>query len=160
MLLNADQLVEYINTRNLGAKAQVGYDVTLKEIKRINGGMVLSDKTLIEDYTPIMPTQSPTGKFLFKLEPDTYSITFEQGIKLDLNHSAFIRHRSSVLRNGGIITSGVYDPNFEVDEMGAVLIATKPLVIEKGARIAQVVIFENYLSEAYSGQFQKNKDIK
>lgn len=160
MLLNADQIVEYINTRNLGARAQVGYDLTLKEVKRINGGMVLSDKTIIEDYTPIPPYMSANGKMLFKLEPDTYSITFEQGIKLDLTHTAFIRHRSSVLRNGGIITSGVYDPNFEVEEMGAVLIATKPIVIEKGSRIAQVIIFENHLSQAYNGQFQKSKDIK
>lgn len=160
MLLNADQITEFLDTKGLGAKAQVGYDLTVKEIKRINGGMVLSDKTIVEDYTPVLPIQTPTGKFLFKLEPDTYSITFEQGIKLDLNHSAFVRHRSSILRNGGIITSGVYDPNFEVEEMGAVLIATKPISIEKGARIAQVIIFENHLSEAYNGQFQKSGDIK
>lgn len=160
MLLNADQITQFLNTRNLGAKAQVGYDLTVKEIKRINGGMVLSDKTIVEDYTPILPTQTPTGKLLFKLEPDTYSITFEQGIKLDLNHSAFIRHRSSVLRNGGIITSGVYDPNFEVDEMGAVLIATKPISIEKGARCAQLLVFENHEAEAYNGQFFGKNDIK
>lgn len=160
MLLNADQVTKFLNTRNLGAKAQVGYDLTLKEVKKVNGGMVLSDKTIIEDYTPLMPTQTPTGKLLYKLEPDTYSITFEQGIKLDLNHTAFIRHRSSVLRNGGIITSGVYDPNFEVEEMGAILIATKPIAIEKGARIAQLIMFENYTSEAYNGNFQSYRDYK
>jgi deoxycytidine triphosphate deaminase len=160
MLLNADQVESFLNTRNLGAKAQVGYDLTLKEVKRINGGMVFADKTVVEDYTPITPTLSPTNKLLFHLEPDTYSVTFEQGVKLDLNHTAFIRHRSSVLRNGGIITSGVYDPNFEVDEMGGVLIATKPIVIERGARVAQLIIFENYEAEAYNGQFLGEKDIK
>lgn len=160
MILNADQITGFLNTRGLGAKAQVGYDLTVKEIKKIEGGMVLVDRTVVDEYKPIIPTQTQTGKLLYKLEPDTYSITFEQGIKLDLNHTAFIRHRSSILRNGGIITSGVYDPNFEVEEMGAVLIATKPISIEKGARIAQVVIFENYLSEAYNGQFQKSGDIK
>ena len=160
MLLNAYEVEEFLSTNGKGARAQVGYDLTVKEIKEINGGMVLSDKTLVEDYTPVMPTMSPTGKLLFKLAPSTYSVTFEQGIKLDLHHTAFIRHRSSMLRNGAIITSGVYDPNFEVEEMGAVLIATKPISIEKGARIAQVVLFENHLSEAYSGQFQKSGDIK
>jgi deoxycytidine triphosphate deaminase len=160
MLLNADQVESFLNTRNLGAKAQVGYDLTLKEVKRINGGMVFADKTVVEDYTPITPTLSPTNKLLFHLEPDTYSVTFEQGVKLDLNHTAFIRHRSSVLRNGGIITSGVYDPNFEVDEMGAILIATKPIVLEKGARLAQIIIFENNTSEAYNGQWQSHLDKK
>lgn len=160
MLLNSNSILQFLDTRGLGSKAQVGYDLTLKEIKRINGGMVLADKTIIDDYTPVLPVQTTTGKLLYKLEPDTYSITFEQGCKLDLNHTAFIRHRSSILRNGGIITSGVYDPNFEVDEMGAILIATKPLAIEKGARIAQIIVFENYTSEAYNGQFQKHNDRK
>lgn len=160
MLLNADQITKFLDTRDLGAKAQVGYDLTLKEVKRTNGGMVLSDKTIVDEYTPVLPIQTPTGKILFKLEPDTYSITFEQGIKLDLYHTAFIRHRSSILRNGGIITSGLYDPNFEVEEMGAMLVTTKPLTIERGARVAQVIIMENHLSEAYNGQFQGSKDLK
>ena len=100
------------------------------------------------------------NRFVFKLDPGTYSLTFEQGCKLDNKHTAFIRHRSSILRCGGIITSGVYDPSFYVDEMGAVLIATKPIMIERGARVAQLVIFENYEAEAYSGQFLGKKDIK
>lgn len=160
MLLSADKLVEFLNTRDLGAKAQVGYDLTVKEVKRINGGMVLADKTTVEDYATITPIKTPTDKIIYKLEPDTYSITFEQGCKLDSQHSAFIRHRSSILRCGGIITSGVYDPGFEVDEMGAVLIATKPIIIEKGARVAQIVIFENYETQAYSGQFLGSRDVK
>jgi len=65
-----------------------------------------------------------------------------------------------VLRCGGIITSGIYDPGFEVDEMGGVLIATKPIVIERGARVAQIIIFENSEAEAYNGQWMREKDIK
>ena len=44
--------------------------------------------------------------------------------------------------------------------MGAVLIATQPIIIEKGARCAQFYVFENYEAEAYNGQFQGSKDIK
>jgi dUTP pyrophosphatase len=107
-----------------------------------------------------MPTFTSNEKFIFTLQPGTYSLTFEQGIKLDANHTAFIRHRSSVLRCGGIITSGVYDPGFEVDEMGGVLIATQPMDIELGARVAQVIVFENSTAELYDGQWQKGKDVK
>jgi deoxycytidine triphosphate deaminase len=87
-------------------------------------------------------------------------LTFEQGVKLPSNKTAFIRHRSSILRCGGIITSGVYDPGFEVDEMGAVLIATQPITIEKGARVAQIIIFDNFDAELYAGQWQGTKDVK
>jgi len=86
MILNADRVLQYLETRGLGSKAQVGYDLTLKGVKSIDGGMVLSDKTVVEDYHDIYPTQSPTGKHLFKLDPGTYSLTFEQGCKLDNNH--------------------------------------------------------------------------
>jgi len=41
-----------------------------------------------------------------------------------------------------------------------VLIATKPIIIERGARIAQIIMFESQESQAYDGQWQGNKDIK
>lgn len=160
MLLNANEVETFLTTRGKGSKAQVGYDLTLKNVKAINGGIVTADKTQVDTYTEVSPFRSETGKFLYKLQPGTYSLTFEQGCKLDDRHTAFIRHRSSILRCGGIITSGVYDPGFEVDEMGAVLVATKPIMIELGARVAQIILIENHTSELYDGQFQKNKDIK
>ena len=160
MLLDAKQVEQFLDTKGKGAKAQVGYDLTLKEIKKIKGGIVLKESTGLSDYEPVMPTLTSNEKFIFELQPGTYSLTFEQGIKLDANHTAFIRHRSSVLRCGGIITSGVYDPGFEVDEMGGVLVATQPIDIELGARVAQVIIFENTTAKLYNGQWQKDKDVK
>jgi dUTP pyrophosphatase len=159
MILNADQVLEVLTTNGKGAKAQVGYDLTLKEVKSINGGTVLSDKTIVNSYNEV-PSSELEGKTRFTLEPGTYSLTFEQGVKLPSNKTAFIRHRSSILRCGGIITSGVYDSGFEVDEMGGVLIATQPITIEKGARVAQIIVFENYEAELYDGQWQGTKDVK
>ena len=160
MLLNAHEVEELLQTNGKGAKAQVGYDLTVKEIKKINGGIVMSDKTIINDYDVVTPINNTNDKFVFKLEPGTYSLTFEQGIKLPTNRTAFIRHRSSILRCGGIITSGVFDPGFEVDEIGAVLVVTEHMIIEKGARVAQIIIFENHEAEAYNGQWQSHLDKK
>lgn len=160
MLLNADQVTELLTTNDKGAKAQVGYDLTLKGVKKVNGGIVMSEKTIVDEYTEVLPSRNLNEKLVFKLEPGTYSLTFEQGVKLPTNRTAFIRHRSSILRCGGIITSGVYDPGFEVDEMGGVLIATQPIIIEKGARVAQIIMLENVSAEAYDGQFLGKKDIK
>jgi len=44
--------------------------------------------------------------------------------------------------------------------MGAVLIATRPITIEKGARVAQIIIFDNMAAELYDGQWQGTKDVK
>lgn len=160
MLLHAKQLESYLTTNNKGKKAQVGYDLTLESVNKINGGCVMADKTEINNYTKVESTLSNLGESIYILEPGTYSLTFEQGCKLDCYHTAFIRHRSSILRCGAIITSGVYDPGFEVEKMGGVLIATQNIIIQKGARVAQIIMMENYESELYNGQFQNTKDIK
>jgi deoxycytidine triphosphate deaminase len=160
MLNNANQVEQLLQTNGLGAKAQVGYDLTLKEVKRINGGSVLCERTGVADYSPVAITEANYGREVFNLPAGTYSLTFEQGIKLPTNKTAFIRHRSSILRCGSVITSGIFDPGFEVDEMGAVLIVTEPITIEKGARVAQVYIFDNNEADAYSGQWQGTKDVK
>ena len=159
MLNNADQVEQLLQTNGKGAKAQVGYDLTLKEVKQINGGAVFSDKTEVLPYLEV-PTFVKEGKTVYTLSPGSYSLTFEQGIKLPTNKTAFIRHRSSILRCGAIITSGVYDPSFYVDEMGAVLIVTRPITIQKGARVAQIIVFDNNDAEAYNGQWLGEKDYK
>ncbi len=87
-------------------------------------------------------------------------MTFDQGCKLPEDRTAFIRHRSSILRCGSIITSGVYDPGFEVDEMGGVMVVKEDIRIEKGARVAQVIMLENNSAELYDGQWQGTKDLK
>ena len=160
MLLNADQVAELLQTNNKGAKAQVGYDLTLKAVSKVYGGMVLKDKTVVEDYEPVQPVLSPTGKYIFTLEPGVYSLTFDQGCKLPENRTAFIRHRSSILRCGAVITSGVYDPGFEVDEMGGVMFVNSKMHVEVGARVAQIIMIENNTAELYDGQWQGAKDVK
>lgn len=168
MLLNAQEVESYLLTNNKGKRAQVGYDLTVKSINQVHGGSVYKDQTVLNDYTPIHSTVfRHKGDDLitkdvevYRLLPGTYSLTFEQGCKLPTNITAFIRHRSSILRSGGIITSGVFDPGFEVDEMGAILIATKGLTIEKGARVAQIIMMENMEAEAYAGQWQAGSDVK
>jgi len=159
MLNNANQVEQLLQANGKGAKAQVGYDLTLKEVKQIVGGTVSSDKTVVLPYLEV-PTFTKEGKIVYNLSPGSYSLTFEQGVKLPSNKTAFIRHRSSVLRCGATITSGVYDPSFYVDEMGAVLIATRPITIEKGARVAQIIVFDNNDAEAYNGQWLGEKDYK
>ena len=164
MLLNANQVEQMLVTNGKGKKAQVGYDLTVKDVKAIRGGILYADETQLEPYDQIetMSVQKKDGdhREVWSLKPGIYSVTFEQGCKLDDQTTAFIRQRSSVLRMGGTVTSGVYDPGFEVDEMGGVMTLTKSAVIEKGARLAQIIMFENFPAELYDGQWQKDKDVK
>ena len=65
MLLDSNKVEQFLDTKGKGAKAQVGYDLTLKGVKQINGGVVLKDKTELEDYVDVMPTFTSNEKFLF-----------------------------------------------------------------------------------------------
>ena len=164
MLLNANQVEQMLVTNGKGKKAQVGYDLTVTDVKSIRGGMLFADKTVLESYDEVKLTtfEKSEGDYrnAWVLTPGIYSITFEQGCKLDDKTTAFIRQRSSILRMGGTVTSGVYDPGFEVDQMGGVMTLTRTVVLEKGARLAQIIMFENNSAELYDGQWQKDKDVK
>jgi dUTP pyrophosphatase len=159
MFLNAHQ-IEPLIQGTPGKKAQVGIDLTVCDIKSIHGGALFKDKTELQPYaTKALDTfDGKEGWYL--ISGHAYSVTFDQGVKLGSIHTAFIRHRSSLLRMGWTCTSGVYDPGFEVDQMGAVLMGNCNIFIEKGARIAQIVVAENYNADLYNGQWQGQKDVK
>ena len=160
MLLNSNQILNHLVTNGKGERQQVGYDLTIHAIKKIHGGVITQDKTDPQPYDVILPGMGPTGKLMYSLSQGVYSLTFDQGIKLPSDRTAFIVHRSSVVRCGSFITSGIFDPGFETEQLGAVLFVVAPLSIEKGARVAQLFVHENYEAELYAGQWQGQKDRK
>ena len=159
MFLNAHQ-IEPLIQGTPGKKAQVGIDLTVCSIKQISGGVLYKDKTDLQPYTSIGECNFDGKEGWQLIAGFAYSVTFDQGIKLGSIHTAFIRHRSSLLRVGWTCTSGVYDPGFEVDQMGAVIMGSSNIFIEKGARIAQIIVAENYNADLYNGQWQGEKDVK
>lgn len=147
-----------------GKPAQVGYDLTLKQVNLIgcNGmqgkiGKVLKDKTHLTSYTPyeLVSLDGATGWLLYK---GTYDITFNEGCKIPDNRVAFIKQRSSLMRNGTLINSPVFDPGFETDFMGTIMIVSETIFIEENARVAQIYFHECRQSAVtYNGQFQGDK---
>lgn len=161
MLLNAEMIEKYITSKEKGVKAIVGIDLTVQKMRRIVGGSLWSDKTELDEYEDLEIFTHIDGRLFYSLEPGGYSVTFEQGIQLPDNVTGFIRHRSSMVRMGATITSGVFDPNFYTDNMGAVLFTIAPISIELKSRVAQLILMENYATtHLYNGQWQGSKDYK
>jgi deoxycytidine triphosphate deaminase len=179
-MLNAEQILEQslIKTENSkGKPAQVGYDLSAKSINKIGDpyspgyggyssfnpkpaiGMVLKDKTILNNYTP-SPLTKIDGVEGWLLYPGAYDITFHEGCKIAANRAGMIRQRSSLLRNGAIIASSIFDPGFETDNMGTIMIVTATIFIEKDARVGQMYFHEcDEVSEdkLYNGQWQGDK---
>jgi len=169
MYLNAKQILalNIIQMNGMGKEAQVGIDLTIKAISQIQNGIIMKDSAKILPYKEVesdfyqLNHEDPTQETeAWILAPGVYSLTFHQGVKLDTKHNGRVIHRSSILRSGAQITSGIFDPGFECDELGGTMFVHNPITIEKGARIAQFMVSENYESEAYNGNYQSTKDLK
>ena len=149
-----------------GKPAQVGFDLTLKQVNEIGVrsshipsvkiGKVLKDKTELTTYTPygLMNLDGVSGWLLYQ---GVYDITFNEGCKLPANRVAFIKQRSSLYRNGTIINSPVFDPGFETQMMGTLMYVHCPIFIEENARVAQIYFHECESAEMYNGQWQGDK---
>lgn len=163
-MLNSHQIVEEGLLKleeTKGKPAQVGYDLSLKAVNKIGLldtgageiGKVLKNKTELTTYTPVdtLKLGDVEGWLLY---PGTYDITFWEGCKIPNNRVAFIKQRSSMWRNGALINSPVFDPGFQTDSMGTIMLVTETIFIEKDARVAQIYFHECEPAEEYNGQWQ------
>ena len=168
-MLNVAQILDEGLLRLVHAKgkpAQVGFDITLKQVKKIGTspsnatlkkiGKVLKDKTELTTYTPV-DTINLDGVNGWLLYDGVYDITFNEGCKIPSNRVAFIKQRSSLYRNGTIINSPVFDPGFETEFMGTLMYVHETIFIEKDARVAQIYFHECEAAELYNGQWQNDK---
>lgn len=176
-MLNAKQILEKKLLKlehTKGKPAQIGYDLSLKAVNKIGDpnsihsiiefddykiGKVLANKTELTTYTPIelINLDGIKGWLLYQ---GVYDITFYEGCKIPDNYVGLIRQRSSMLRNGTVLHSSVFDPGFETDFMGTVMVVNETIFIEEGARVAQIYFHECepvHEEDLYNGQWQGDK---
>jgi deoxycytidine triphosphate deaminase len=167
MILNAEQLLEQglLNLDNAkGKPAQVGYDLSVKEINKVGGsiGMVLVDKTVLNTHTPVDKINLE-GKNGWLLYAGVYDVIMNEGCNIPSNRVALIRQRSSLMRNGAIITSSIFDPGFVTPNIGTYMVVLETIFIEQDARVAQVYFHECEPvapEQLYNGQWQNDKQRK
>jgi len=167
-MLNAKEILEeklIVLDNAKGKPAQVGYDLSIKSIKKLTGdGQVLKNKTIVNKLDTISMTEAMDLEGVevngWWLEPGTYDVTCNEGCNIHANRTAMVRQRSSLLRNGAIIASSIFDPGFYTDNIGTVMVVNERIFIEKDARIAQMYFHENNEGELYDEQFQNDKQRK
>ena len=160
-MLNAKEILEeglIILDKAQGKPAQVGYDLSIKSISKLKGGgKILKDKTVVNELEEVAYNGFDNGWWI---SPGTYDVMCNEGCNIPASRTAMVRQRSSLLRNGAIIASSIFDPGFKTDNIGTVMIVTERIFIEKNARIAQMYFHENNEGELYDGQFQNDKQRK
>jgi deoxycytidine triphosphate deaminase len=140
-----------------GNVQQQGIDVRVAKIRRLNGWGCLpkEGKTQLPEYEEYRGFENGNPIYL---TPGYYEIELMEGCKVPPNVAIKPITRSSLVRMGGNVYSGLFDAGFETDHMGCFLQVSHSFKIEYGARVAQVIAFEsNQVSNLYNGQFQNDQ---
>jgi len=147
-----------------GNIAQHGIDLNVSRIQRMLevGVIPKKGKTKLVKYADVdISVDNETQAMTWHLEPGAYNVDFEQGCKIPNDKMLLLRQRSSLLRNGTILHSSVFDAGFETENIGSVIVVAHPIQIEVGARICQVYAHDsNIVLNTYDGQFQNDAQRK
>lgn len=120
-----------------------------KELKQMRGG---------NEFLPY-PDRA-TGIQLFNLKAGSYDILSDVFVELPEGVAAMLVTRSTFVRNGLFLVSGLYDSGFK-GHIGCVLhnqIGTAK--IQKGTRIGQIVFVEASTAFAYAGNYNHELGTK
>ena len=162
MQLTGAQIFEQgiISNAVVAGLQQQGIDLRVKNIRLVNekasGYIPEVGKTQIPITHEIQLYDDKT----YVLKPGYYEIEFEEGCDIPLNTTLHIKTRSSLVRCGAQCFSGQFDGGFHTENMGCFLHVILPISIDKGARVAQAIVFESYPVDAvnkYDGQWQGDK---
>lgn len=91
------------------------------------------------------------------LEPGQYEFVAENSITLGRGHAGFVITRSTLNRNGVFITSGLYDSEYSGVMAGLIHITRGPMMIKKGTRIGQFLMWDAETSHGYNGDYGHGK---
>ena len=110
----------------------------------------------------------PNEDLFWTLQPGTYEILMDNMVVIEDKESGFVMVRSTLNRNGVFITSGLYDSGYGIDVAsgeytkgtmaGALHVTGGPLMIQKGTRVGQFILFDAETRELYDGSYGSHKE--
>ena len=132
-----------------------GFDLTLESVWRIDGQGSIG-RTNSERVIPARAPISASEDGWFELGPGAYVIHFREIVAMPLDVMAFGRPRSSVLRCGASIHTGIWDAGYRGRSEALLLVHTEPGIrLAVGARVVQVVFVRlDGVTHAYAGTYQ------
>lgn len=90
---------------------------------------------------------------VYHLEPGGYVLRYAEHIRIPEGHVGFLYPRSSLLRNSCMLDTAVWDAGYEGRGEG-LLEVYHDVELERGARIAQLVLADAAHEDSYDGSYQ------
>ncbi len=134
-----------------------GVDLTVQNIQSFEkiGRLSVSNTNRVVPEKNIL---QPDAEGFYHLPIGSYMLRYQERIEIPLDAIGLVFPRSSLLRMGATIYTAVWDPGYKGQGMG-LLNVIHPVAIQKGARIAQLVLIrmETPSPEGYQGVYNNEK---
>jgi deoxycytidine triphosphate deaminase len=127
-----------------------GVDLTLGAVfEQTEPGRIARDGKTVGDRRELDPADSD----LYRLDPGGYVVRYAERIRIPEDHVGFLYPRSSLLRNSCMLDTAVWDAGYEGRGEG-LLEVHHGIELERGARIAQLVVAGADHEGIYDGSYQ------
>lgn len=126
-----------------------GVDLRLDAVfEQVGLGRVRRDGTTIGDRRTL---DADDGTY--RLDPGGYVVRYAETVRIPDGHVGFIYPRSSLMRNSCMLNTAVWDAGYEGKGEG-LLQVHHPVVLDRGARVAQIVLATADHEGEYDGSYQ------
>ncbi len=98
-------------------------------------------------------TVEPDEAGVYRLSAGAYVVRYGEGLAIPEGHVGFVLPRSSLLRNSCTLDTAVWDAGYEGRGEGLLRVG-HGISLERGARIAQLVLAEADHEGTYDGSYQ------
>ena len=130
-----------------------GVDIRVAEIQSITGiGEISTDGKKIADRAEVEPV-SHQGTQFYDLTPGEYIVVYEETVRIPEDSIGFVFPRSSLIRNGVMLYTAVWDAGYEGKGEGLLKVNSR-IRIEPESRIGQLVLANAETEELYDGSYQ------
>lgn len=131
-----------------------GVDLTVDSIlEPIDAGRIGRDEKTVGDRQPVAPSEVTDSGDTYYLPPGAYIAQYDETVRIPDGHIGFIYPRSSLMRNGCMLNTAVWDAGYEGRGEG-LLTVHHDIEIERGARIGQLVLAAANHAGTYDGTYQ------
>ncbi len=132
-----------------------GVDLTLDTVfEQVASGRIGRDGKTVGERRELPSQADEDGTETFHLEPGGYVVRYGDRVTIPDGHVGFIYPRSSLLRNSCMLDTAVWDAGYEGVGEG-LLEVYHPVELERGARIAQLVLADAAHEGVYEGSYQR-----
>ena len=129
----------------------------IDKIFKIENDVFEIDKDNNKKHRSLTELKTDKDDFYF-LNEGTYSVVMENDITVGDNECGFVITRSTFIRNGCFLTSGLYDSGYKGHMVSCLHVTSGALKIQKGTRIGQYLCFHCNSLYKYNGSYGSNSE--